>query len=67
MGETLAKKNISENCIICEQPKILGIHLYTSFICSDCEKDIVQTDTNDPKYEYYINQLKLVIKPEIYS
>ncbi|KYD00947.1 sigma factor G inhibitor Gin [Heyndrickxia sporothermodurans] len=67
MGETLARKNIDETCIVCEQPKTLGIHLFASFICSDCEKDIIQTDTNDPKYKYYINQLKSVIKPEIYS
>ncbi|GIN42293.1 MULTISPECIES: sigma factor G inhibitor Gin [Heyndrickxia] len=64
---SINERVVGETCIICEQPRHNGIHLYTSFICLECEKDIVQTDTNDPKYKYYINQLKLVVKPEIYS
>lgn len=67
MGTMAVKKNVGETCIICDQPKNRGIHLYTSFICSDCEKDIIQTDTNNPKYKYYIKQLKLITKPEIFS
>ncbi|MGE8207440.1 sigma factor G inhibitor Gin [Heyndrickxia sp. NPDC080065] len=61
------KENIRKTCIICDQSKERGFHLYTSFICSDCEKDIIQTDINDPKYRFFINQLKLVTKPEIFS
>jgi hypothetical protein len=52
------KRTIGETCIICEQPKEKGIHLYTSFICEDCEKDMVITDTSDPKYKYYIERLR---------
>lgn len=56
-----------EKCIICEQQKQQGIHLYTSFICEDCEKDIVITETDDPKYHYYIQQLKAINQYRIYS
>jgi len=61
------EQNHGETCIICEHKKIEGIHLYTKFICMDCEKDMIQTDTSDPKYKYYLTQLKKVNTPEIYS
>jgi hypothetical protein len=56
-----------EYCVICEQKKMKGIHLYTSFICTECEKNIIKTETDDPKYKYYINQLKKVTKPQIFT
>ncbi|MGQ0518441.1 sigma factor G inhibitor Gin, partial [Bacillus sp. D-CC] len=27
-------------------------------ICYECEKDMVNTETNDPKYIYYLKQLR---------
>lgn len=63
----MAKKPIIEECVICEQAKLKGIHLYTSFICIDCEKDIITTDTFNPKYNYFLKQLKKVTNPEILS
>ena len=30
-----------EVCVICEEQKDKGIHLYTSFICTKCEQDII--------------------------
>lgn len=56
-----------EICVICEEFKDQGIHLYTSFICRDCEKDVISTDTNDPKYKYFLNKLRKVTMPEIFS
>ncbi|MFE8704234.1 sigma factor G inhibitor Gin [Cytobacillus sp. FJAT-54145] len=67
MDSLLAKNQLGETCVICEQSKSKGIHLYTSFICMDCEKDIVTTNTNDPKYKYFLKQLKKINTPEIYS
>ncbi|PLS15096.1 sigma factor G inhibitor Gin [Bacillus sp. M6-12] len=64
---TAAVRKVGETCIICEQSKLLGIHLYTSFICGDCEKEMVRTETNDPQYRYYLKKLKKVNTPEIYS
>ncbi|MDQ0273126.1 sigma factor G inhibitor Gin [Cytobacillus purgationiresistens] len=67
MSSLLAKKTIEKSCIICEETKTQGIHLYTSFICTDCEKDLIATETNDPKYKYYLNKLKKINTPEIFS
>ncbi|WP_409299067.1 sigma factor G inhibitor Gin [Peribacillus sp. SCS-26] len=53
--------------MICEQESLKGIHLYTSFICFECERDITATDTADPKYTFIIGQLKKAAKPEIFS
>ncbi|WP_078378412.1 sigma factor G inhibitor Gin [Sutcliffiella halmapala] len=58
---------IGETCIICEEKKEMGIHLYTEFICTDCEKDMLQTDAEDPKYKFYLQQLKKITIPKIYS
>lgn len=67
MCSITTKKETGETCIICEEMKHDGYHLYTQFICTDCEKDIIQTETADPKYQFYIKKLKKVILPEIYS
>ncbi|MFD2671567.1 sigma factor G inhibitor Gin [Marinicrinis sediminis] len=47
-----------ETCIICEQSKAEGINIYASFICADCEEEIVGTDVQDVKYPFFIRQLK---------
>jgi hypothetical protein len=65
--EVMNTEQQGEICVICEEKKIKGIHLYTSFICSECEKDMIKTETNDPKYKHYLSQLKKATKPEIYS
>ncbi|MBN6889772.1 uncharacterized protein (DUF983 family) [Cytobacillus horneckiae] len=67
MSTLLTEKKLGERCVICEESKVKGIHLYTSFICSDCEKDLIATDTDDPKYKFYLNKLKKITTPEILS
>ncbi|MFE8698978.1 sigma factor G inhibitor Gin [Cytobacillus sp. FJAT-53684] len=67
MGMLMAKKHMEEECVICEQAKQKGIHLYTSFICTDCEVDLISTDTSNPKYKYFLKQLRKVTHPEIYT
>jgi len=59
------KRKIGETCIVCEKVKEKGIHLYHSFICIDCEKSIIETETDDPKYQYYLKQLKKVSSQNI--
>lgn len=61
------KKTVGETCIICDTEKTKGIHLYTSFVCTDCEIDMIQTETEDPKYKYFINKLRRVKTPPLYS
>lgn len=67
MGSLLARKQVGETCVVCEQAKTAGIHLYTSFICTECESVMIKTDTCDPKYKYYVEKLRKVTNPEIYS
>ncbi|MFD3448287.1 sigma factor G inhibitor Gin [Microbacteriaceae bacterium 4G12] len=47
-------------CIICEEEKQEGIFLYNGFICETCERDIVQTSTDHPKYAFYLRQLRKI-------
>jgi hypothetical protein len=61
------EKKAGEVCIVCSQEKGTGIHLYTSFVCIDCEKDMVCTETNSPHYKYFVEKLKKVNTPQIYS
>ncbi|MFC0274240.1 sigma factor G inhibitor Gin [Metabacillus herbersteinensis] len=61
------KKQVGETCIVCEEEKALGIHLYTSFICVECEKSLINTETSDPMYQYFLRKLQRVKTPPLYS
>lgn len=67
MSSLLAHSQYGETCVICEQIKPKGIHLYTSFICTECEKDLIQTDSSNPKYKYFLKKLRKITTPEIFS
>lgn len=67
LSSLATESQIGESCVICEEKKLRGIHLYTSFICTDCEQDLIHTDTNHPKYKFFLQQLKKVTTPEIFS
>lgn len=67
MSSPLAQSHFRESCVICEQMKPKGIHLYTSFICTDCEQELLQTDIGHPKYKYFLKQLRKITTPEIFS
>jgi hypothetical protein len=60
-------KAVGECCIVCSEEKRIGIHLYTSFICYECEREMVETETSDPLYKLFVQRLKKVNTPEIYS
>lgn len=47
-------------CVICEQNKLEGIAVCERWICTTCELEIVQTDVQDPKYPFFIHQLRQV-------
>lgn len=61
------RKAVGEQCIVCHVDKEVGIHLYTSFICTECENEMVHTETNDPLYRIFIQRLKKVNTPQIFS
>ncbi|MFV9511756.1 sigma factor G inhibitor Gin [Tepidibacillus sp. LV47] len=45
-------------CVMCGQKEKEGIFIQGGFICDNCEKEIVQTEVQDEKYRYFIQQLK---------
>ena len=47
-----------KRCHICEEEKVEGIYLLVSFICTDCEKEMLNTAPEDEKYQYYVERLK---------
>lgn len=67
VGLMSLQKHHEEICVVCEERKLRGIHLYTSFICTECENDLINTETDNPKYKYYLQRLRKVTKPEIFS
>lgn len=56
-----------QRCIICEELALEGIHLYTTFICTECEHNMVHTDVREVKYRYYIKKLKNIRKETLHS
>lgn len=47
-------------CIICEQRKRDGIFIVSEFICDTCEAEMVHTDAQDAKYNYFVHQMKQI-------
>ena len=49
-----------KQCIICEENKETetGYFILDSFICLECESDILQTDTSSPYYSFILKQMK---------
>ncbi|HWO76076.1 MAG TPA: sigma factor G inhibitor Gin [Bacillus sp. (in: firmicutes)] len=58
---------IKELCIICEEEKEHGIHLYTSFLCCECEKQMLTLEPGDPFYQYFIEKMRKIKNIQIYS
>jgi hypothetical protein len=67
MNSNSLQNTKGETCIVCDTEKLTGIHLYTSFICVECEKEITGIQTSDPKYQYYLEKLRRVKNPPLYS
>lgn len=54
-------------CGICEEEKEKGIYLYRMFICDDCERNMIHTEPREEKYQYYLQKLKNISEPTLYS
>ncbi|TXK78213.1 sigma factor G inhibitor Gin [Paenibacillus sp. N3.4] len=50
-------------CMICEQQRIGGIHIVTTFICDGCSNELVKTNVNDQRYPFFVKQMKKVFYP----
>ncbi|WP_226671302.1 sigma factor G inhibitor Gin [Metabacillus litoralis] len=67
LNSTSLARSKGETCIICDKEKTIGIHLYTSFICVECENEITSTQTSDEKYKFFLEKLRRVKNPPLYS
>ncbi|WP_158738761.1 sigma factor G inhibitor Gin [Alteribacillus sp. YIM 98480] len=57
---TLKKKDKSwrEACILCEREKQNGIHILDSFLCKECEREIIHLEPEHPAYEEKVKKLR---------
>lgn len=53
-------------CGICETEKY-GFYLYQMFICYDCEREMVATPPEAPVYQEFVEKLRGVYQPKLYS
>lgn len=60
---TILKKSIGETCLICEETKSDGIHIFNQLLCDSCEKKLVETSPEDKRYREYIKKLAKLTKP----
>lgn len=58
MEKTAVSRQAGETCLICEKERDVGIHICDQFICETCEQKLVQTDTADTDYGYYLRKLR---------
>ncbi|CCQ98221.1 Inhibitor of sigma-G Gin [[Clostridium] ultunense Esp] len=47
-------------CIICDTEKEEGIDIWKSFICNECEQEMVRTEVSDHRYNDFIHKLKKI-------
>lgn len=47
-------------CMICERKSEVGIHLVSSFICCNCEQEMVATDVMDERYPFFVARMKQI-------
>lgn len=47
-------------CIICGELKKEGIHIVTEFICDACEAEMVHTDVQEDKYNFFIHRMRQI-------
>lgn len=66
-GAVMEQPIAKEKCGICEEDKMNGIHLYNLFICTECEYNMLHTEPREEKYQYYLQKLKNINQPTLYS
>lgn len=47
-------------CMVCGESKEFGIRIISQFLCHECEREIVKTDAQDEKYQYYVERMKQI-------
>lgn len=59
--------DMTTQCGICEEEKEKGILLYRLFICHECEQNMIDTEPREEKYNYYLQKLKNINQPTMFS
>ncbi|MGI8317354.1 sigma factor G inhibitor Gin [Halobacillus mangrovi] len=44
-------------CSICSKEAENGIYLLRVYICYSCEKEMINTSADDPKYQFFVEQM----------
>ncbi|MYL36176.1 sigma factor G inhibitor Gin [Pontibacillus yanchengensis] len=63
----MSEENKWERCGVCEKEKERGIHLYTMFICTECEQEMIHTDPSAQKYQYFLEKMRVMNQTPLYS
>lgn len=53
--------SVNCKCTICDNFSDLGIHIVSSFICKQCEQEMVKTDVRDERYPFFVSRMKHVL------
>lgn len=48
----------TRQCLVCEEIKTDGINICEQFICESCEREMVETDVQEPKYPVFVKRLR---------
>ncbi|WP_368506032.1 sigma factor G inhibitor Gin [Alkalihalophilus sp. As8PL] len=55
---------LGEKCMCCNQVGNEGLHVFKSFICHLCEKEIVGVECEQEHYQHYISNLRDILPSE---
>lgn len=54
------EQQTGQACIICGHEKEDGIVIVSHFICEDCEAEMIHTEAEDAKYQFFIGRMKKI-------
>ncbi|TGB00840.1 sigma factor G inhibitor Gin [Halobacillus salinus] len=44
-------------CSVCSKRTSKGIYVLNVFLCHECEQEMVNTPVEDPKYQFFVDQM----------
>ncbi|MCA0972740.1 sigma factor G inhibitor Gin [Halobacillus litoralis] len=54
-------------CSVCSKQTSEGIYVLSVFLCHDCEQEMVRTPVEDPKYQFFVDQMSKAHRSMIVS
>ncbi len=57
-------ERMKTSCIVCGTHQEEGITIWDSFICHQCEQEMIHTDVFDAKYPFFIEKMKNIWRME---